>query len=483
MSTLRWSTGVYASAVLVDRLLGLFLLPLLTRSISPADYGAWTQTAITASMLMPIVLFGFSTTIVRYFSTAAVTAMRRRYFWRLGMLALALFVVCGVCVTAFPGPVSHAIFGDSAKQILLPSLLMLLAADATADYACAWLRASGRIGLVAATLIARSFTRYGVVLALVGQAPPSMAVWFAQYAGTQLIVSFLVFCLAAAVVTRQKQVSAETSDSPDLNELLRFSAPLVLLALLTWMGGSFDRFLLLHSLDLESVAFYAAAVSLCAIPAVIHSVLGFTLFPVLSEHWQAGRLAEICKLMSLAVRVFLFLTVPMALLLAIAGPRLLSLFATVEYRAEAPVFALLAVSVAAFGVYQILLYALLLEGRSKQVLGLAGLAVAVNLALNLALIPGLGLVGAATAAATSNIVMVCLAVRLARAALPWSFPWQESLRILANAVAASLPLLLLMAYGSGSLAASALGSALSLSIYLGLDWSRSASIARLLARP
>jgi len=147
------------------------------------------------------------------------------------------------------------------------------------------------------------------------------------------------------------------------------------------------------------------------------------------------------------------------------------------------VFAFLAVSVAAFGVYQILLYALLLEGRSKHVLGLAGLAVAVNLALNLALIPGLGLVGAAAAAATSNIVMVCLAVRLARAALPWSFPWQESLRILANAVTASLPLLLLMAYGSGSLAASASASALSLSIYLGLDWSRSASIARLLAKP
>ena len=64
-STLRADTALYGTAVLIDRLLGFFLLPLLTRAISPADYGAWTQTAVAAGLLVPLVLFGAPTGVVR----------------------------------------------------------------------------------------------------------------------------------------------------------------------------------------------------------------------------------------------------------------------------------------------------------------------------------------------------------------------------------------------------------------------------------
>ena len=51
-ATLRTGTALYASALLLDRLLGLLLLPLLTRALSSADYGAWTQTAVAAGILL-----------------------------------------------------------------------------------------------------------------------------------------------------------------------------------------------------------------------------------------------------------------------------------------------------------------------------------------------------------------------------------------------------------------------------------------------
>lgn len=97
-ATLRTGTALYASALLLDRLLGLLLLPLLTRALSSADYGAWTQTAVAAGILMPVVLLATPTAVVRSFSGAVGASMRLRFFGRLGGVALALFLTCAVVV-------------------------------------------------------------------------------------------------------------------------------------------------------------------------------------------------------------------------------------------------------------------------------------------------------------------------------------------------------------------------------------------------
>jgi len=124
---------------------------------------------------------------------------------------------------------------------------------------------------------------------------------------------------------------------------------------------------------------------------------------------------------------------------ALAGPALLPLLSTADYRAEPAVFALLGLSVAAFGLYQILLYTLLLDGRSRQVLGLAVAAAALNAALNCCWRRA-GCGGAATAAAASNAAMVVWAARLAQGVMTWRFPWAGLGHISWRALAAALPL-------------------------------------------
>jgi O-antigen/teichoic acid export membrane protein len=227
---------------------------------------------------------------------------------------------------------------------------------------------------------------------------------------------------------------------PALPGLLRFAAPLVLLAAFTSMNSVLDRYLLLHLLGLEAVAVYAAAVSLASVPVVFYSVLGFTLFPVLARHWGERKLDEVTRLMSLALRVYLFLGLPVALVIALAGPWGLPLLTTSHYRAAPELFALLGLSVVAFGIYQILLYALLLDGRSLQVFALAVVSTAINLLLNLLLAPRFGASGAAAAAVASNLVMALAAARLAGALLPWRFPWAGALQIVWRAAVAVLPL-------------------------------------------
>ena len=343
------------------------------------------------------------------------------------------------------------VYGEAGRGALVPALLALLAADATVDFATAWLRATARMGWIAAVLALRSGLRFGVVLWLVGDGGVALADWLGDYAAVQCALALAVLAGTWLLLRRGDRAAAASGarSAPELRELLAFCLPLVALALFTAFSASFDRFLLVQLLGLDAVAVYAAAVSLSGIPALFYTVLGFTLFPVLAD-WLGDYAAVQCAL-------------------ALAGPALLPLLSTAEYRAGPAVFALLGLAVAAFGLYQIVLYALLLDGRSRQVLALAMAAAALNALLNLVLAPRWGLVGAAAAAAASNAAMVPWAARLAARAMPWSFPWLRLAGVAWRAVVAALPL----AWVIGALG---LGSGL----YFALDWRHSDSAARML---
>lgn len=478
---LRADTALYAAAVLLDRLLGFLMLPFLTRAITPQDYGLWTQTAVTAGTLVPLVVFAFPTAIVRYFAGGADGGVRRRFFDRLGAVSLGLYA--GVAAFVLPGAAGFALwaYGSAAAQALLPALLGLLAADAGIELALAWQRAAGRMGTVAGVLMLRSLLRYGALLLLVGAGGGLLADWLGHYAALQCGFALLVLAATRWRLAPAGEAGAAASlrgGAPTPAELWRFCAPLVLLAGFTALNAVLDRYVLLRFLGLETVAVYAAAVSLAGIPMVFHSVLGFTLFPVLARHWSEHRVDEAARLMAQSLQVYLFLCLPAALAIALAGAWALPLLATGHYRADPAVFALLGLSVLAFGVYQILLYALLLDGRSLQVLGLAVAATAINLVLNLGLAPRFGAAGAAAAVAVSNLVMALLAARLARAVLPWRFPWAAAARIAAHAGLAAAPLAWAAAQAQPSAAAMAGGVAAGALIYFGLDWTRPGSVAR-----
>jgi O-antigen/teichoic acid export membrane protein len=153
------------------------------------------------------------------------------------------------------------------------------------------------------------------------------------------------------------------------------------------------------------------------VPAALHSVIGFTLFPVLSRAWHEGRRSEAKRLTWRALSVFALAAVPLATAIAAAGPWLLPWLATAEYRPAWPVFVGQSLAVLLFGGYQILLYPLLLDGRSGRVLQMAMASAVANVALNLTLIPPLGMSGAALAAALCNAALLAWVLPQARRVL------------------------------------------------------------------
>lgn len=430
-------TFAYGLAMAVDRLAGFLLLPILTRLISPQDYGMWTQASVVTSMLIPIMLMGFQTTLVQFFSATPEGDPVRRSLTAAMILVIGLMLsMLGIAAAVWPEDVARLAFGvDSAAALAFP-LFLLVTSEASHEFAVGHLRASGRIQRLAIYLAIKSVLRLlAPVLALV--------LLNLSLDGVLLVLAASQAALLAIIAWREMPPASLPRvglalGRPRWVEVMGYSLPLVALAVMTMAHNFADRFFLTHLLGLPMVAVYAAVSSLVGMAAVFYSVQGFTLFPALAGLWSGGQREAAGRIATRALHYFLYCAVPLILLLAVVSPTLLPMLATDEYHASPVVFLLLGGAVVGFGCYQILLYLVLLSGRGLRGLSAMTAATVANVALNFALVPIAGLVGAAGAACLSNLFLALMTGHTARQGLVFSFPWREAIDIAARSLLAAL---------------------------------------------
>ncbi|MGC6453193.1 MAG: murein biosynthesis integral membrane protein MurJ [Candidatus Puniceispirillaceae bacterium] len=182
---------------------------------------------------------------------------------------------------------------------------------------------------------------------------------------------------------------------------------------------------------------------------VIGIALGTALLPRLSAQLRGGETAAARQSLAEAVQLAAFLVLPAAVALIIIAPQIIAglfqhgAFTSAAAAASAAALAAYAIGMPAHVMMKILQPAFYASGRPGFVLGTSVLAVAVNIALSLSLMPVLGHVGLALATSASGLVAaLVLAVGLARAGGLGLPPVRAMLRIvLATAVLAVVLLL------------------------------------------
>jgi len=152
------------------------------------------------------------------------------------------------------------------------------------------------------------------------------------------------------------------------------------------------------------VGWYSAAYRIAAFALVLGGLFFETTFPVISRYYKNTR-EKLPSLLSSSLRVTALLVIPMAVGgTVLAGPFLSSLYGP-EYRAATIAFQLLIWAVAVELIGMNWGYALMACNRAKDYLKAVGFGAAISVALNLALIPKLGLMGAGLARLTSSAII------------------------------------------------------------------------------
>jgi len=435
--------------MIAERLISFFLLPILTKLVTPVEYAIWSQSVIISGMMIPVVLLGFQTAVVKFLPLWD-NQEKSQHSVMLFMLIsiLTLFSLIAATALYFDSSVALLIFGSSEMSFYVPLLIGLLFSEALFEFLVGILRATNRIGRVSMYLLMKGIWRIGtIVLVLIGiNGDFYTAFWL--FVSFQLVVTLLIYAKEVKLITLLR--SGLDIGKHHWNEVLRFSLPLVPFAVLLGINTFVDRLFITHFHDLEMLATYSAGFSLAAIIAFFYSVLGFTLFPELSKRWADGNKDGAIILLRKVIIVYLSLLLPFIVFMVIAGSDILLILTTKDYIISADVLFLLSCNIGLFGLYQISFYFILLQRGSAHTPLLVAIVSGINILFNALLVPKYGMLGAAIAGFISNSFLAIVAIYLSQKALQWQFPWEASIRIVMRALFMGLIIWLGVGWFGGS---------------------------------
>lgn len=418
--------AIVSVALLIGKLRGIVTLPLIVGTIGTAGYGTWSQILAYVTFLAVIISWNLHLPLIRFI--AADRASAPRIYTTILLTEMGLTVLAGALLLPFSSTTSSLLLGDTAlgKHLALGLVLVFF----------------NNIRLVNLNIY-RAYDRFLArsVVELSAQTI-ELGITIVVLLVTRDLFSALVGMTAwAAVVAALSTWHAGRLagfGKPSLRiarSALSYAVPLLPALLAFWVIDRSDRFFVGRYLGAKEVGIYSASYALGSL--VLHAQTPFqmTLFPKVAQLWDTDR-ALAKRYIELSNKFFLTLAIPFTTACLVVAPSLLRKLGNDEIASQAAALTvLIATGVTLWGV-TIMQSQILHGARSTGVQGTASIVAAlVNVALNIALLPRVGVVGAAIATLGAYGLQCLVLARAARKHLAISyFPAYLAKCALASAV-------------------------------------------------
>jgi O-antigen/teichoic acid export membrane protein len=378
--------AVYGVAAILSRGIAFILLPLYTHRLAPADFGTADLFAVLTSLANVTVALEISQAVARFQADAQTTEERAAVASTALWFTVGCYAVLSVAVAAAAGPVSVALLGAPAR----PELVRLALATAVA-YGFFYLlqnqlRWDLRPRAYAVASVALTGVTVGASLVLVMIYELGVrGVLMAQLAGNAAGVG-----IAFAFARRSYRFAFDWSQC---RRMLAFSLPLVPSSVAVFVALYVDRLALKQLTTLADVGLFGVGYRLASAVGLV--LVGFqsALTPlVYAHHAEPDTPAQLARIF----RLFAAIALAACAGVAVFAPEIVALVSRPSYYAAAAVVPLLAPAVLLAQMY-VFAPGLALAKRTRRVAALNLGGAALNSGLNFALIPLLGIRGAAVA--------------------------------------------------------------------------------------
>ena len=259
----------------------------------------------------------------------------------------------------------------------------------------------------------------GFLLISVGVGPAALVI--AMAVGYALAIPAAVALLKRRLGMRPILAGASRATWP----FIRTAIPIAATAGLVIVYDKLDL-LLLASLDKHSAAaIYGVPLTVVATALILPAVIAPAFFPLLAPTLRDDP-ERARSYFFLLLRIFLFISVPVSLVLAFASTDLVTAIAGDRYRASGKPLAILGISIVLGFLNYLLWYGLIAAYQERRKLLIIGVGLGVNVGLNLLLIPPYGPTGAAMALVLSDLLIVAWQATLIHRGI-FAFPLRELL--------------------------------------------------------
>jgi O-antigen/teichoic acid export membrane protein len=186
-----------------------------------------------------------------------------------------------------------------------------------------------------------------------------------------------------------------------IGPFIRAAIPLAAVGGMAIIYDRVDVLMLSKLTSASETAYYSVSYTLVKLTWAVPSVIAAAFFPLFAQlRKDDPREAE--RTFFLIVRIFFFLGVPLAVLIAFAGPAVIPIAFTDRYEPAGPALSVLAWTVVFSFQNYVLWYGILACHRERAVLPIQAAGLAINIAANAVLIPLWGPSGAAVSLLVSD---------------------------------------------------------------------------------
>jgi O-antigen/teichoic acid export membrane protein len=421
------TTGAaYTAASVLSKLIAVALLPLYTRYLTPADYGAAEVMFAAVVSASIVVRFGLLEALLRFYykegedPAAVVATSFAALFW--------LSTAAALIALPFARPISDVLLDRAAPdlaRIAIGGLWVLT----MVEYLLTLFRLEERARAYFLTTLLNVIAAIALtVILVVGRGEGARGLLLGSYVSGAVVALGLI-----AIQWRRLSLRV---DRPLLRRMTRFGLPTMPAELSLYALNFVDRIVIVRSLGLAEAGLYSLAVKFAQAVNVL--VRGFQLaWPPLAysirEDGEARR--AYAAVVTWFVAGCAFVVTGMWLL----SRWIVRVLAAPQFFDSYEAIGLIATGVTLYALYMVLVVILGRTGRTELNLPATVAALLANVALNILLVPPLGIVGAGLALLVSYLVVVGLMYVFTQRLFPVPYEWTRLGRVLL--VSAALVLL------------------------------------------
>lgn len=408
-------------------LFGIITLPALTKNYSADLYGVWTQIAIIGSLLTPILTLHLGTAAVRFFAGENQSQKLSQSFSNMLMPIMILIFIIIFISLIIPDYLSQLLFGSEKYAYFVPLTFIWAGTSALFAFLISFLRSQGKIkNLSIIRLISMFFKVIALVfLALYGYTLFDIVI-------SQIIIETLF--IIAIYLNITKKIGFNFPNLLYLKGYLLFSIPDIPSGVILWILNAIDRLFIIQYLGLTEAAIYSASYGIGALLSLFYTPISFVLFPFLSRFWVEGNITQVKMYFEYSLKFFLAASIPAAMGLYLLSNTLLTTLTTSEYAVGGMLIFLVALGTIFMGIYQINIYIIYLENKTKWTPIITSISAIINIVLNIVLIPKIGIIGAAISTLISYLLLALIVTIWVQRSLSYNFDFKFLLKVMCATV-------------------------------------------------
>lgn len=412
--------ALYLASGSASALISFFLLPVLTKYLSPADYGVVEIFTTLSTCLTGILLVGGNTILAKEYFDGDEATRAGLMGQLLGLLALTTAATtAGLTALVLAGcPLADWL---SVGPAVLFGSVAFSAATAVVTLYTTLLQVEKRAALYACYVNSKTLIEIGLTLVLIIGVGLQ---WQGRFGG--MLVGALAYAGFALMVFLRRGVRLSFA-RPELRRLVTLGVPLVAAHVSVWAYSMVDRVMMSHQFDLATTGLYSVGFRFASVVSMAESAFSLAWMPFFFENIRRCDPRTDARVLRLSVA---YIGGLFAFALGFAGAAQWLLPAMVNDRFdEARQFILvLCLAFCSCGAWKMFNGYLIAAGRTRLYGAITSATAILHVALTWWLLRRLGPMGAAWATLVTYVTATGLTIwathRIRR--LPWRRAWRSA---------------------------------------------------------